>query len=105
MTLQSPSVMSDQSRNIIRQLQVKNQDLNNEVGALQSEVRALRIGQGIDGGGSNTTDEGTSKKNKSSPPGGGYGGGRCEAANRAWAEWGGGGSHQVQPSSSVISLF
>lgn len=53
---------------------MKNQDLNNEVGALQSEVRALRIGQGIDGGGSNT-DEGTSKKNKSSPPGpGGEGG-------------------------------
>lgn len=52
---------------------MKNQDLNNEVGALQSEVRALRIGQGIDGG--SNTDEGTSKKNKSSPPGpGGEGG-------------------------------
>lgn len=63
---------------------MKNQDLNTELGALQSEVRALRIGQGIDGG-SNTDENGvTTKKNKSSP-----GGHKGESGNAYYV-------HQVQ---------
>ena len=63
---------------------MKNQELNTEVGALQSEVRALRIGHGIDGGSNTDENRATAKNNKSSP-----GGQKSESGNAYYV-------HQVQ---------